>query len=99
MSAKRSRLFPEVFDDCSHVGRRLSPRDMAIIREMYEREFALNLLEAGGIGLSESCEKVPYSILSTDVPWSPTSDHQVLVSRARQLFGDCTRVVPPEVIR
>ena len=26
-SAKRSRLLPDFFDDCSYVGRRLSPRD------------------------------------------------------------------------
>ena len=35
-SAKRSRLLPEVFDDCSEVGRRLSPRDRAIMREVSE---------------------------------------------------------------
>ena len=39
-SAKRSRLFREVFDDCSYVGRRLSPRDRAIIQEMNESAFA-----------------------------------------------------------
>ena len=64
-SAKPSRLFPEVFDDCSNVGCKLSPRDRAIIKEMNESVFALNLLETGGIGCSESCEKVDYSILST----------------------------------
>ena len=47
-SAKRSRLFPEVFDDCSSVGRRLSPRERAIIREVNETVFALNFLETGG---------------------------------------------------
>ena len=31
-SAKRSRLLSELLDDRSCVGRRLSPRDMAIIR-------------------------------------------------------------------
>ena len=41
-SAKRSRFLPEVFDDCSHVGRRLSLRDSAIIREMNESVFARN---------------------------------------------------------
>ena len=34
VSAKRSRLLPEVFDDCSSVSRRLSPRERAIIREI-----------------------------------------------------------------
>ena len=32
-SAKRSRILPEVDNDCSYVGCRLSPRDKAIIRE------------------------------------------------------------------
>ena len=66
-SAKRSRLIPEVFDDCSHVGRRLSPRDRAIIRELNETVFALSFVETGGIGRSESCEKVRYLILSNDL--------------------------------
>ena len=39
----------EVFDDCSQVGRRLSPRDGAIIRELNETVFAMNFLETGGI--------------------------------------------------
>ena len=59
--------FLKFSDDCSHVGRRLSPRDGSIIREMNESVFALNLLKTGGIGLSESCEQVEYSILSTDL--------------------------------
>ena len=57
-SAKRSRCLPEGFDDCSRGGRRLSPLDRAIIREMNESAFALNVMETGGIGLSESCWKV-----------------------------------------
>ena len=36
---QRSRPFPEVFDDCSHVRRRLSLRDRAITREMNESVF------------------------------------------------------------
>ena len=69
VSAKRSRsrVLPEVCDACSHVGRRLSPRDGPIIREMNESVFALDFLETGGVGLSESCEKVGYSTLSTDL--------------------------------
>ena len=55
--------------------------------------FALNFLETGGIGYSECCEKVEYTLLSL------TSDDQVLLSRARQPFGGCSRVVPSEVIR
>ena len=35
---------------------------------MSETVFALNFLELGGIGHSESCEKVRYSILSSDLP-------------------------------
>ena len=64
--AKRSRLLPDVFDDSSYVGRRLSPRDRAIIREVNETVFTLNFLKTAGIGCSESCEKVEYSILSVD---------------------------------
>ena len=41
-----------------------SPRGRAIIRDL--NVFALNFLETGGIGRSESCEKVGYSILPTD---------------------------------
>ena len=52
-SARRSRLFPEVFDDCSYVGCRLSPRDRAIIRELNETAFAWNLQKTGGVGRSE----------------------------------------------
>ena len=48
-SAKRSRLFPEAFDDCSLVGRKLSPRDGAIITELNESAFALNFLETGEV--------------------------------------------------
>ena len=65
-SAKRSRLLPEVFDDCSYGGRRLSPRDRAIIREVNETVFAVNFLETGNTVDSESCEKVGYSMLFND---------------------------------
>ena len=44
--------FLEVFDDCSHVGCRLSPSGVAIIRELNETVFPLNFLETGGIGCS-----------------------------------------------
>ena len=54
---RRSRPLPEVYDDCSFVSRRLSSRDKAIIRELNETALALNILETGGIGCSESCEK------------------------------------------
>ena len=67
-SAKRSRLLPEVVDDCSHVGRRLSPRGRGLIRKMNGSAFALNFLETGGIGLSESCEKVGTPSCATASP-------------------------------
>ena len=46
-SAKRSRLLPDIFDDCSYVGRGLSLRDNAIFRNMNKSVFALNFLETG----------------------------------------------------
>ena len=46
------RLLLEVFDDCSYVGCRFSPR-AAIIRELNETVLALNFVETGGIGRSE----------------------------------------------
>ena len=64
-SPKRSRPLLEVFDDCLHVGRRLSSWcDHQIVERV---RFAANFLETGGVGHSESCEKVEYSILSTDI--------------------------------
>ena len=66
-SAKHSRLLPEVFDDCSSVCRRLSLRERAIIRDLSEIVFALDLLETGSIVGSVSCEKVVFSILFTDL--------------------------------
>ena len=47
--AKRSRLFREVFDDCSTLSRRLSLREKAIIREMSGTIFAHKFLQTGGI--------------------------------------------------
>ena len=70
-STRRSRILANLFDGCSCVGRRLSPREMARIIEMNESVFSLSFLETGGIGLSESREKVVCSILSTDLA-SPT---------------------------
>ena len=49
---------------CSLVGRMLSPRDKAIIREMNESAFAFDFLETGGIGHPGSCDKV---VNSTDL--------------------------------
>ena len=40
-SAKRSRIPPEVFDDRSRAGCKLSPRERAIITEVNETAFAL----------------------------------------------------------
>ena len=50
-SAGRSRLLPEVFHDCSYVGRRLS------LLVVGPPSGAVSVLETGGIGCSESCEK------------------------------------------
>ena len=86
-SAKRSRLLPEVFDDCSSVSRRRSLRDGAIIREVSETAIALNFLEASGTNCSESCEKVGYSMLSTDLA-SPA------LRRLRFVISECR---PPNV--
>ena len=44
-SATRSRLLPEVVDDCSCVGRKLSLRVRAIIRELNDTICVLNFLE------------------------------------------------------
>ena len=75
------------------------------MRKVNETAFALNILETGGTVGSESHEKVEYSISSTGLAspalysiHSVISDHQVLLSLARQHFGDCSRVVPLEVI-
>ena len=51
-SVIRSRLFPEISDDCSLGGRRLSHRDNAIIRELSETVFAVKFWETGGFGHS-----------------------------------------------
>ena len=54
-SARRSRFPPEVVDDISRVGRNLSPRVRAVIRELDKTTFALNFLETGGV--AEPCQK------------------------------------------
>ena len=60
-SAKRSRLLLEVFDDCSSVCRRLSLRERrAFFRDVNKTVFARNLLETGGVVVSESCEDVEH---------------------------------------
>ena len=78
--SKRSRIFPEVFDDCSYVGRILCSIGPSS-REVNEGVFALNFLESGGIGRSESCEQGGYSMLFTDLA-SPALDrlHSVMGS-------------------
>ena len=63
--------FLRFLHNCSCVGRKLSSRVRALIRELNETVFALNFLETGGIGRSESCEKVEFSILCTNLV-SPT---------------------------
>ena len=74
-SAKRSRLLPEIVDDCSCVGPRLSPRNRAVIQEMKESVYALKFLGHGCICHLGSCEKVEYSILSTDL--APPALHRI----------------------
>ena len=69
-SAKCSRVFLEVFDGCSSGSRR-----RAIIREVNETAFALKFLLTGGIGCSESCEKVVYFMLSADL--APLTLHRL----------------------
>ena len=61
-SARRARLLPEVFDDFSCVGRKLSSRVSAIIRKMNQTAFALSFLETGGVARAER-PKVEYAIL------------------------------------
>ena len=80
--------------DCSLVGHRPSPCDRAIIRELSESFFALNFLETGCIGHSDSSLKVVDCILSTGLA-SPALHrlHSVisdfmLLSPTRQLFGE-----------
>ena len=101
-SAKRSQLLPEVFDDCSLVRRWLSPRDRAIIRELNECVFADNFVETDGISCSEVTPNRPQTChhqhLTVSFLSFLTSDHQAGLNPARQFFGDCSRVVPSEVV-
>ena len=62
-----------------------------------DRSYAGSLFVIGRSS-SESCEKLANSILSTGLA-SPALHRLVLRSLARQLFGDCSRVVPSGVIR
>ena len=73
----KANILREVFDDCSYVGHRLSLRDWASIREVNETVFAENFLETGSTGCLESCEKVAYSIWSTD-PATPALHRSTL---------------------
>ena len=57
-SVKRSRLLPGVFGECSFTGFKLSPLDREILGEANETAFAINVMETGGIGSFESCDKV-----------------------------------------
>ena len=86
-SAKHSRLLPDVFDDCSYVGHRRSPRDRAIIRELNETVFAINFLETGGLGLSVSRERLEYSTLFTALASSSLHRLYSLISDFRPPSG------------
>ena len=66
-SAKRSRLLPEVYDDCSSVTRRLSPCERAIIREVNKTLLLLSTSGRRAVVGSESCERAGYSVLSADL--------------------------------
>ena len=70
-AARRARLLPEVFDDCSCVGRKRSPQVRAIIRELNETILAANFLKSGGVACAGPCPEVAYSILRVD-PGSTT---------------------------
>ena len=61
---------------------------------------ALNFLETGGVGLSESCEKVGYSILSADLA-SPAihSLHSVMSdSRLPRVYWALRRLLASRAI-
>ena len=81
-SAKRSRFLPEVFDDCSCVGRKLSPRDVE-----RDRFFAVDFWDSCGIRYSESCKKVVYSILSTGLSSPVLHCLHSVISDFRPLSG------------
>ena len=55
---------------------------------MNESVFAVNFLETGGIGLSESCEKVGYSMSSADLA-SPALHRLHFVIFAFVIFAFC----------
>ena len=88
-SAKRLRVLPEVFDDCSSASRRLSLLRTAIIREVNETVFALNFLETGGIVGSESHVKklfTPYCRL-TCTSSSPSCDFRLQATKCHWRGG------------
>ena len=91
-SAKRSRLLPEVFDDCSYVGRRLYLRERAVIREVNETVFANISRRREVLVVVSHVKKVEYSILSTDLASSALRRLHSVISDVRPpsgtLFGE-----------
>ena len=76
------------------------------IKNAFHHILRPDLLETGCIVGSESCKKLCYSMFFTDL--TPPALHRLhfVISDfrppfvlARRLFGDCSRVVPLEVIR
>ena len=101
-SARRSWLFPECVRRLLVCW--LQARDRAIIREVNDNVFALNFLETGGIGYSESCEKVEYSIFSKDLLSPALHRLHSVISNFRppsgvESGGDCSLAVPLEFAR
>ena len=76
----------------------MTARQRAIIWEMGETAFALNLLETGGIGGIEVCGEGKYSMLSTDLSSSARSyvdAHKQRMLRPVPEVADVeTRLVP-----
>ena len=95
LCAPAKRLLSEVFVYCSAVSRGLSPSERAIIREVNEtfsceKGGALHVVHRPGITCTSSSPLRDLRLQTTN---------QVLLSLARQLFGDCSRAVPLEVMR
>ena len=104
-AARRSRLLPEVFDDCSCVGRKRPSQVRAIIRELNETILAAIFLKSGGVACAGPCPKVANSILRVD-PGSTTLHRLHFVfssnqppSLTRQLYEDFSRGVSLEATR
>ena len=102
-------LFLKFFDDCSYAGHRLSRRDRAIIRELSEIVFGLKiswrlaalviLSHAKRCGTPYCPQTCHHQHFTVSIMLFLTSDRQVGLSPARQLFGEFSRVAALEVMR